>query len=281
MGGGIWTSVDLDETADFCKYRVSVTGADGATTKEYELTVRVDSDNTNLEYIKVGQHFAKPTADPTKWEVRIPDTTEFANVIIKAVDDNANISDFTQSSYIKGIRSERLTDLNLMAGDKTVSFKVISQSNDASTVYTLAIIGDETALAVKEVTVNGHKAKAPTLADPDYKYHAILPDATVVAVKAVSTKPNAKVSVDGGSVTVGSGSADVSMPISMSEKTVAIEMFKADTAAGAPADLEAKLQLKRLPRDYSALINVDGTAAKQQADGSYVAYVDEIGRAHV
>ena len=161
-----------------------------------------------------------------------------------------------------------------MAGDKTVSFKVISQSNDASTVYTLAIIGDETALAVKEVMVNGHKAKAPTLADPDYKYHAILPDATVVAVKAVSTKPNAKVSVDGGSVTVGSGSADVSMPISMSEKTVAIEMFKADTAAGAPADLEAKLQLKRLPRDYSALINVDGTAAKQQADGSYVAYVD-------
>ena len=56
LGGGIWTSVDLDETADFCKYRVSVTGADGATTKEYELTVRVDSDNTNLEYIKVGQH---------------------------------------------------------------------------------------------------------------------------------------------------------------------------------------------------------------------------------
>ena len=161
QGGGKWNAVDMDETKDFCKYRVSVIGADGATTKEYVLTVRVDSDNTELEYIKVGKYYASRTADHSKWEVRVPDTTEFANIVIKAMDDKAGISDFSQIGYVAGIRSIMLTGLNLSAHDKQLKFNVASQSGKVITEYKLVIIGDQSALDVKEITVNGNKAEAP------------------------------------------------------------------------------------------------------------------------
>ena len=145
--------------------------------------------------------------------------------------------------------------------DKQLKFNVASQSGKVITEYKLVIIGDQSALDVKEITVNGNKAEAPTASDPDYRYYAIVPDAVNAAVKAVATRANARVIVNGGEQGIGSGSAVIDMPIGTDEKAVDISMYNAATPAGAAADLTVKLQLKRLSADYRADIIVDGTAA--------------------
>ena len=197
-GGGVWDDVSLDTKSDINRFRVTVTAEDGYTSKTYYLVIRTKSENTEIDYIKVGQYYAKPTNDNSKWEVKIPNTTKFATFTIKTYDELASILKLNGSGYEQGIYSDVITDMDLQTANKVLTFEIKSQSGNTKRTITLTIIGDETAPAIKKITVNGDKAKDPTVSETNYIYDTVLPNASELLVGAEGTLINYYVEIDGG-----------------------------------------------------------------------------------
>jgi len=89
-------------------------------------------------------------------------------------------------------------DMDLQTANKVLTFEIKSQSGNTKRTITLTIIGDETAPAIKKITVNGDKAKDPTVSETNYIYDTVLPNASELLVGAEGTLINYYVEIDGG-----------------------------------------------------------------------------------
>ena len=266
------------------RYRITVTGQDEFTTKEYTLIIRDTDTNADVEYIKVGTYYAvKDSSDVNgeTWTVEIPDTTKFTNVTVQASDELAELTDIEklrQNAYDNnpsnvGYVTQIVSGLDLQTGDEIRYFKVVSQDGSLQKMYKLVIKGTDEAPSVESVTVNGLDATAPTDSEPRYTYLEVLPNASEVLIGVTAASKNHFVSINNGDITAG-GYAElkVSMPISVTEMEVPFRLYR--TADGDPA-YENVVYLKRLSDDYALTVKVDNnTVKKTNLDGSYVYYVD-------
>ena len=266
------------------RYRITVTGQDGFTTKEYTLIIRDTDTNADVEYIKVGTYYAvKDSSDVNgeTWTVEIPDTTKFTNVTVQASDELAELTDIEklrQNAYDNnpsnvGYVTQIVSGLDLQTGDEIRYVKVVSQDGSLQKMYKLVIKGTDEAPSVESVTVNGLDATAPTDSEPRYTYLEVLPNASEVLIGVMAASKNHFVSINNGDITAG-GYAElkVSMPISVTEMEVPFRLYR--TADGDPA-YENVVYLKRLSDDYALTVKVDNnTVKKTNLDGSYVYYVD-------
>ena len=266
------------------RYRITVTGQDGFTTKEYTLIIRDTDTNADVEYIKVGTYYAvKESSDVNgeTWTVEIPDTTKFTNVTVQASDELAELTDIEklrQNAYDNnpsnvGYVTQIVSGLDLQTDDEIRYVKVVSQDGSLQKMYKLVIKGTDEAPSVESVTVNGLDATAPTDSEPRYTYLEVLPNASEVLIGVTAASKNHFVSINNGDITAG-GYAElkVSMPISVTEMEVPFRLYR--TADGDPA-YENVVYLKRLSDDYALTVKVDNnTVKKTNLDGSYVYYVD-------
>ena len=132
---------------------------------------------------------------------------------------------------------------------------------------TLTIIGDETAPAIKKITVNGDKAKDPTVSETNYIYDTVLPNASELLVGAEGTLINYYVEIDERDRKLSKNEKKVYMPVSESEKEIGVKLYKEATDSNSA--VAAGLILKRLAQDYGIILTVDGKAPTAKNDGSY------------
>ncbi len=199
---------------------VAVTAQDGTTTRTYTITAtRAASSNADLSSLTVSQGTLTPafTADTTSYTDSVTNSISSMTVTPTASESSATIT-VNGTAVLSGSASGELA---LNVGENTISVLVTAQDGSTTKTYTVTVTraasnnADLSDLTVSQGTLT------PTFAAATTSYT----DSVASGISSVTVTPTvadatATVTVNG--MTVTSGSASQSIPLSVGENTITV-----------------------------------------------------------
>ena len=243
----------ITRTDEYMEVLISVTSENGDL-EEYTLKIFVMSSDASLEFIKVNNTLATLQADGT-YLVNLTTAETNVNVNAQATSSVANVKVDSEEYEL------HTTTRNVTIDSKDTKTYIYVQAEDGTTKkYTLVISGLPDDATLQKVTVNGIEAK---YIEGQNKYEIRLDD-TEFNIEAIATDSLAKVSLNGGTSSVGSATTTVTKTGTVTTVTIKV------TAQDGVDSSTYTLEIKEKSSDASiSSVTVNGKAATKNADGNY------------